>query len=126
MGSERKAGVAYPEELRKFVEEAGDNLLFVDLRNPNAQVEPEDQASISLAGLPNEDYRPKAVHIPFDRAANIMPLPEVPKDTPIITHCGAGGRGQLAKEFLIANGFNNVINGGGPKEKECWEIYGSK
>ena len=126
MGSERKAGVAYPEELRKFVEEAEDNLLVVDVRNPNAEVEPGDQKSISLTGLPSEAYRPKAVHIVFDRAANSMPLPEVPKDTPIITHCGAGGRGQLAKEFLIANGFSNVINGGGPKEKECWEIYGSK
>jgi len=31
-----------------------------------------------------------------------------------------GGRGQLAKEFLECNGFTNVLNGGGPKETDCW------
>ena len=45
---------------------------------------------------------------------------------PVITHCGAGGRGQKAKEFLEANGFGNVVNGGGPEDDECWQVFGSK
>lgn len=55
-----------------------------------------------------------------------MPLPDLPKDTPIITHCGGGGRGQLAKEFLEQHGFQNVLNGGGPKETDCWAEFGHK
>ena len=57
-----------------------------------------------------------------------MPLPpdSVPKDAPMITHCGGGGRGQLAKEYLEKNGYTNVLNGGGPKETECWAEFGSK
>ncbi len=56
-----------------------------------------------------------------------MPLPpsDITKDTPIITHCGGGGRGQLAKDFLEMNGFSNVLNGGGPKETECWNEFGN-
>jgi rhodanese-related sulfurtransferase len=55
-----------------------------------------------------------------------MPLPNVmDKDTPIITHCGGGGRGQKAKEYLEANGFTNVLNGGGPKETDCWNEFGN-
>ena len=55
-----------------------------------------------------------------------MPIPEVDKDTYIITHCGGGGRGLLAKNYLEENGLTNVINGGGPKEKEVWAIFGNK
>ena len=47
------------------------------------------------------------------------------KDTPIITHCGGGGRGQKAKVFLEAQGFTNVINGGGPQVKPLWEHFGN-
>jgi hypothetical protein len=39
---------------------------------------------------------------------------------------GGGGRGQKAKDFLIANGFKNVVNGGGPEDAECWAVFGSK
>jgi len=45
---------------------------------------------------------------------------------PVITHCGGGGRGQKARVFLEANGFGNVINGGGPEDAECWAIFGNK
>jgi rhodanese-related sulfurtransferase len=124
--SPRKEGVASPEELKEFVEQAGAKLLVVDTRNPNAEKEPGDVKSLAVAGLPSNDFRPRAVHLQWDRAEHTMPLPdpELPKDTPIITHCGAGGRGQMAKDFLEAHGFTNVINGGGPKEKECWQTFG--
>ena len=123
----RKAGVASPEELKAFVESAGSDLLVVDVRNPDADVEPGDQKSLAVAALPGDGYRPMAKSLVYDRSTSSMPLPEgVSKDAPIITHCGGGGRGQLAKEFLEANGFTNVVNGGGPKETDCWAEYGEK
>lgn len=122
----RKAGVSSPEELNAFVASAGSKLLVVDVRNPDASKEPGDQKSLAVAGLPSESYRPQAVSLIYDRDTSSMPVPEVPKETPIITHCGGGGRGQLAKEFLESNGFTNVLNGGGPKETDCWMEYGDK
>jgi rhodanese-related sulfurtransferase len=123
--SPKREGVASPEELKEFVEAAGDKLVVVDLRNPNADEEPGDVKALAIAGLPTKEARPHAVHLQWDRANHSMPLPDVEsKDTPIITHCGAGGRGQLAKEFLEAHGFTNVVNGGGPKETECWKTFG--
>jgi len=127
--SPRKGGVASPDELRAFVEEAGDRLVVIDVRNPDATVEPGDQKSLAVAGLPASDgtYRPKALHLIWDREKKSMPLPAaLAKDTPIITHCGGGGRGQLAKEFLLQHGFTQVLNGGGPKETECWAVFGDQ
>jgi rhodanese-related sulfurtransferase len=124
--AERKAGVASPEELRSFVESAGDRLLVIDVRNPDATAEPGDQKSLAVAGLPTPNTRKNAQHLIWDRTTDSMPLPSVPKDTPIITHCGGGGRGQKAKDFLIDKGFTNVLNGGGPKETDCWKEYGDK
>jgi rhodanese-related sulfurtransferase len=122
----RKAGVSSPEELKDFVAKAGDKLLVVDVRNPDAEKEPGDQKSLAVAALPSEDNRPQAVSLIYDRETSSLPIPDVDKDTPIITHCGGGGRGQLAKDFLLENGFTNVLNGGGPKETDCWAEYGSK
>mmetsp|Transcript_9433 Transcript_9433/g.14474 ORF Transcript_9433/g.14474 Transcript_9433/m.14474 type:complete len:125 (-) Transcript_9433:208-582(-) len=122
----RKAGVSSPEELREFVAQAGDNLLVIDVRNPDASVEPGDQRSLGVAGLPGPGVRPQACNLIYNRETSSLPLPDVGKDTPIITHCGGGGRGQLAKDFLIENGFANVLNGGGPKETECWNEFGDK
>jgi rhodanese-related sulfurtransferase len=104
--STRKAGVAEPAELQKFVQEAGDRLV--------------------VAPLPSKETRPQALHLIWDRDSNSMPFPDVAKDTPIITHCGGGGRGQKAKDFLEEKGFTNVLNGGGPKETDCWAEFGSK
>lgn len=125
--SERKEGVATPEELKAFVQAAGPSLLVIDVRNPDAVVEPGDQTSFGVAGLPSTTIRPQAIHLIYDRTNSRMPLPtNVPKDTPIITHCGAGGRGQLAKLFLEEQGYTNVLNGGGPKDTECWNEFGNK
>lgn len=80
--------------------------------------------------------RPNAINLPYDRINKSMDLDHMryfdgtsmltsEKDTPIITHCGSGGRGQKAKEYLESKGFTNVINGGGPSVKEHWELFGS-
>ena len=124
--STRKAGVSSPEELKEFVATAGEKLVVVDVRNPDAGVEPGDQKSLAVAALPSEEFRKQAVHLIWDRSANSMPLPDVDKGTPIITHCGGGGRGQKAKDYLESNGFTSVLNGGGPKETECWAEFGEK
>lgn len=143
----RKDGVSEPEELKSFVERAGEKILVIDVRNPDASAEPGDQKSIAIAALPSEAFRPNAVNLIYDRATGSMPLPDVEKDSFIITHCGTdsvtalsslilfhfkfgfsggGGRGQLAKDYLMENGFTNVLNGGGPKESDCWAEYGEK
>jgi rhodanese-related sulfurtransferase len=121
-----KAGVATPSELKDFVSNAGSKLLVVDVRHPDPAVEPGDAKSLAVAGFPDGKYRPNAINLPWSRESNGMELPSVEKDTPIITHCGGGGRGQKAKEYLETNGFTNVLNGGGPKETECWAEYGDK
>jgi rhodanese-related sulfurtransferase len=122
----RKAGVAEPSEIQSFVQKAGEKLLVIDVRNPDANQEPGDQTSLAVAGLPSDAFRPRATHLIYNRTTDSMPLPDVPLDTPIITHCGGGGRGQKAKEYLEKNGFTTVINGGGPKETECWAEFGDK
>lgn len=124
----RKEGVSSPEELKDFVQKAGPKLLVIDVRNPDAEKEPGDLKSLKVAGFPNpsDSYRPQALNLVYDRETSSMPLPEAGKDTPIITHCGGGGRGQKAKDFLMENGFTNVLNGGGPKETECWAEFGEK
>ena len=81
-----KAGVSSPEELKAFIAEAGEKLLVVDVRNPDASVEPGDLKSFAVAQLPSGSYRPQAVSLVWDRDTNQMPLPSVPKETPIITH----------------------------------------
>ena len=108
MSSDRKPGVASPEELRDFVKAAGDKILVVDARNADAEAEPGDQKSLAVAPLPSDGVRPKAKNLIWDRSTNSMSLPDVEKDTYIITHCGGGGRGQKAKDFLGENGFTNA------------------
>jgi rhodanese-related sulfurtransferase len=128
--TERKAGVATPNELKNFVMNAGSRLLVVDVRHPDINVEPGDAKSLAVAGFPNKstNYRSMAINLPWNRETMSMELPTgiADYDTPIITHCGGGGRGQKAKEYLIKNGYTNVLNGGGPKETECWAEFGLK
>ena len=123
-----KPGVASLDELTKFVETAGDKLVVVDVRNPDADKEPGDQKSLAVAPIPSGDVRPSGIHLVWDRETDSMPLPpdSVSKDTPLITHCGGGGRGQKAKDFLESKGYTNVLNGAGPKETELWNLYGEK
>lgn len=118
-----------PHPPTSFVSLAGSRLVVVDLRNPDPTVGPGDAKTLVVAGFPDKvkHYRPMVIHLLWNRETNQMELPkDMDKDTPIITHCSAGRRGQMAKEFLEQNGFTNVLNGGGPKEKECWAEFGGK
>ncbi len=128
----RKPGVSEPSEIRSFIEAAGDNIVVVDARNPDFSTEPGDEATSAKAALGNSDgTRPKAVNIPFIRPTASMDLSLLPSSvddkTCFITHCGGGGRGQKAKDFLIANGFKpeNVLNGGGPEDEDTWAEFGT-
>ena len=127
----RKPGVMEPADLAAFVESAGEKLIVVDVRNPDFSVEPGDGKSNEKAPLTacGTDARPRAVNAAFDRGSNSLDLGKIPtedKSTPIITHCGGGGRGQKAKDYLTAQGFTNVANGGGPEDDECWACFGGK
>ena len=95
----RKPGVMEPADLAAFVESAGEKLIVVDVRNPDFSVEPGDGKSNEKAPLTacGTDARPRAVNAAFDRGSNSLDLGKIPTDdksTPIITHCGGGGRGQ--------------------------------
>lgn len=120
-----------PDALTKFVEAAGDRLIVVDVRNPDFNAEPGDGKSNEKAPLSDcGSTRKKALNVTYNRSSKSMDLSLIPdggdKTVPIITHCGGGGRGQSAKEFLEAAGFTNVANGGGPEDDECWACFGDK
>ncbi len=131
----RKPGVATDEEMVFFLEEAQDeSITVVDTRNTDFSVEPGDEKWGSpdthgpIAGTEHgSSVRPTAVNLTFDRvnkSMNLEAIKHLPKDAPIITHCGAGGRGQKGKDFLVSQGYTNVINGGGPSVKPLWDMYG--
>ena len=136
MSSGRKAGVASDEEFASWMaRNKVEDVVVVDARNTDFSVEPGDEkyghgGQNNIAGCEGVN-RPRAVNLPYDRANKSMDLAPLEnllvagKDTPIVTHCGGGGRGQKAKTFLEENGFTNVINGGGPKVKTLWEHFGS-
>ena len=135
--SERKPGVVEPAELSKFVAAAGENLVVVDVRNPDFSVEPGDGKSNEKAPLDacGTSARPRAINAPFDRTSNSLDLSKLDAlveagggktEVPVITHCGGGGRGQKAKDYLESQGFTNVVNGGGPEDEECWACFGTK
>ena len=103
----------------------------VNVRNPDVSVEPSDGKSNGKAPLTacDTEAHPRAVSAAFDRGSNSLDLGKIPSDdenTPIITHCGGGGRGQKAKDYLLSAGFTNVANGGGPEDDECWAVFGAK
>jgi rhodanese-related sulfurtransferase len=115
--------IATPEALQQFVQAVGSNLLVVDVRDATG----EDVSSVERTPLPDgATTRPQAINLVWDRTTNSMPLPSVDKTTPIITHCAAGKRGKMAKDYLESHGFANVLNGGGPKETACWNVFGNK
>eukprot|EP00620_Florenciella_sp_RCC1587_P021629 CAMPEP_0182580222 /NCGR_PEP_ID=MMETSP1324-20130603/46354_1 /TAXON_ID=236786 /ORGANISM="Florenciella sp., Strain RCC1587" /LENGTH=207 /DNA_ID=CAMNT_0024796419 /DNA_START=9 /DNA_END=627 /DNA_ORIENTATION=- len=135
-GKPRKPGVASDEEMEAFfAANSSEEIVVIDARNTNFELEPDDARWDDASGAPmaacGTALRPRACNAPYDRAAKSMdleglePLLTKGKDTPIITHCGGGGRGQKAKEYLIAEGFTNVLNGGGAERKgELGEIRG--
>ena len=116
----RKPGVSEPADLRAFVATHADQIRVIDVRGPD-----EGRADGPLP-VDGKKIRPQALNLVWDRAAKSMPLPAeyLPKDTPLITHCGGGGRGQKSCDFLKAHGYTNVVNGGGPEDEECWKEFG--
>ena len=54
---------------------------------------------------------PSALNIPLNEVVNR--LDELKELQPILVFCAAGIRSQKAIDFLIANGVNQVENGGG-------------
>ena len=133
----RKPGVSSPEELTAFVASAGANLIVLDVRNPDFSLEPGDAKSNEKAPIADcGNSRKCALNVVYDRGSDSMDLASIPSQlieagggkekVPVITHCGGGGRGQKAKDFLLANGFGNVMNGGGPEDDECWATFGDK
>jgi rhodanese-related sulfurtransferase len=126
--------VAAPGEIAEFVARAGSHLVVVDARGGDA-VEPSS-AIAPLLSKQGTEGRPRAVAAPLDRATGTLDLAAIPqkwidaaggKDKVfVITHCGGGGRGQKAKEFLLKHGFVNVINGGGPEDTPCWNEFAKK
>ena len=133
----RKAGVATNQEMAAFVaRNTLTKVVVVDARNPDFSIEAGDakwsaSSSAPIKSLLDDDVRPRSVNLVYNRVTSSMPLEELEpllidgKDTPIITHCGGGGRGQKAKVFLESQGYTNVVNGGGPKVTELWKVYGA-
>lgn len=132
MSSARKPGVAAPSEIAAFLARAGPHVAIVDARQPDAAAEP----SSSLGVLAPSAARPRAISAPIDRATGALPLEAIPtawidaaggkEKLFVVTHCGGGGRGQKAKDFLLKAGFVNVCNGGGPEDAECWAEFGTR
>jgi rhodanese-related sulfurtransferase len=120
--------VASVSQLKEFVAAAAEKLVILDTRNT------QEDVFDSSAPLPNSatKTRPQAKHCPWNRTTqqlddtNDTLLQDLPKDTPIITHCGGGGRGQAAHDYLVSRGYTKVLNGGGPKLAEHWAVYGDK
>lgn len=115
------------------------DLVAVDTRNPNFTLEPGDEKTNAFAPLAGTvgGARLLAVNIPFkNRATNDLDLSmlrirdksSADRPTFFITHCGGGGRGQKAKDYLISQGYaaERVLNGGGPEDTECWAEFGDK
>jgi len=136
----RKPGVASDYDMDEFLESNWDKgTIVIDTRNSNFSEEPGDEKTVELGTFPSGDcapgaIRPRAVNIVWNRGLKTMDLDNSmfknllntnnEKGTPIITHCGGGGRGEKARKFLNGLGFTNVINGGGPEVKPLWKRYG--
>ncbi|AFT66220.1 MULTISPECIES: rhodanese-like domain-containing protein [Cycloclasticus] len=80
-------------ELSSLLEQPNHSLFLLDVREPN---------EFEYCHLPNSHL------IPMQSIPNR--LDELPKDSPIITICHHGMRSQQVAQFLLQNGFTDVIN----------------
>ena len=106
-----------------------DDPVILDVRDP-------DEVAAGKGGPPAAV--PGAVHVPLNldgmkqserpttQEEFLKKINEVvvalPKDRPIITHCGSGGRGGKAAEHLCDAGFE-AYNGGGPAHIASARVY---
>lgn len=131
--SSRKPGVASDAEFDAFLSRnATRDITVLDARDPDFAVEPDDECHGGAEGTApigdcGTSKRPNAVNTPYDRVTKSLPIEQMADGdytAPIVTHCGGGGRGQMAKEFLEKRGYTNVINGGGPGVAALWGKFG--
>ncbi|MFT3916602.1 MAG: rhodanese-like domain-containing protein [Anaeromyxobacteraceae bacterium] len=54
---------------------------------------------------------PNAVNIPVQDLGSRAG--EIPKDRPVVLYCASGARSAFAARMLKANGWTDVVNGGG-------------
>lgn len=54
---------------------------------------------------------PNATNIPVQEL--MQRLNEFERDKPIVVYCASGGRSGMAAQILKANGYHDVLNGGG-------------
>ncbi|MGB1187345.1 MAG: rhodanese-like domain-containing protein [Cycloclasticus pugetii] len=80
-------------ELSSLLEQPNHSLFLLDVREPK---------EFEYCHLPNSHL------IPMQSIPNR--LDELPKDSPIITICHHGMRSQQVAQFLLQNGFTDVIN----------------
>ena len=105
-----------------------DAAVLADLKNPVVlDVRDPDEVAAGKGGPPAAV--PGAVHVPLNvdgvkqserpttqeefLAAVAAAGLALPRDRPVVTHCGSGGRGGRAAELLCDAGYD-AYNGGGP------------
>lgn len=54
-----------------------------------------------------------AANIPWTEIEDGIADLELGKDAPIYLYCGAGGRAELARQWLLRSGYTQVFNAGG-------------
>ncbi|NPV89495.1 MAG: rhodanese-like domain-containing protein [Firmicutes bacterium] len=85
--------VITPEELKEAIKE-GESLVIIDVRQP-------EQYQVG--------HLPGAVNIPLINLVDRLSEFDPEKDF-IITYCNGGNSGDLARKFLLSEGFNSVRN----------------
>ena len=58
-------------------------------------------------------HLPQALHIPHTTILEGKGFADLDKTKPVVVYCRSGGRAQLAKDYLDAQGFTDVTNAGG-------------
>lgn len=80
-------------EVKKRLE-AGENFIFIDVREP----------------WENEEFNLGAQLIPLNELPMRIGELEEHKNDEIVVHCRSGARSGMAKQMLVAQGFTNVRN----------------
>lgn len=71
-----------------------------------------------------EGHHPDALHLPHTQILDGKGFADLDKTKPVVLYCRSGGRAERAKEYLVAQGFQDVKNLGGisdlvvPKENK--------
>lgn len=71
-----------------------------------------------------EGHHPDALHLPHTLILDGKGFADLDKTKPVVLYCRSGGRAERAKDYLVAQGFQDVKNLGGisdlviPKENE--------